>query len=247
MTSRGGFLAVLGFVAATAAGTAAVAMGGPPISRVQTIALDPIHHGTIYAGVNSGSTTGGVYKSTDGGTSWTLLNADTNFTTDVRAVVVDPVTPTTVYAGTTYGVLKSTDGGATWNPMNAGLGDSPSVESLAIDPISPMTLYTSIIGGIFKSTDGGANWAANKGLSSTDVLGITVQPGNPATLYALVNGVGVFKSTNSGESWVAKNTGLASLFVYSLAINPLNPATLYAGTFDSGIFKSSDGGMSWTN
>ena len=92
MTSRGGLLVVLGFVAATAAGNAAAATGGPPISDVQTIALDPIHHGTIYAGVYSGSTTGGVYKSTDGGTSWTLLNADTNVTTDVRAVVVDPVT-----------------------------------------------------------------------------------------------------------------------------------------------------------
>jgi uncharacterized protein (TIGR03437 family) len=247
MTSRGGFLAVSAFVAATAAGIAA-ATGGPPISDVQAIALDPIHHGTIYAGVYSGSTVGGVYKSTDSGASWTLLNADTNIITDVRAVVVDPVTPATVYAGTTYaGVLKSTDGGATWNPMNTGLGALPSVESLAIDPITPMTLYTCVIGGIFKSTDGGASWsAANNGLSSTDVLGITVQPGNPATLYARANGRGIFKSTNSAGSWVAMNTGLASLYVYSLAIDPVNPSTLYAGTYDSGIFKSSDGGAAWT-
>ena len=248
MTSRGRFLAVLGLAAATVVGTAAAATGGPPISDVQTIALDPIHHGTIYAGVYSGSTAGGVYKSTDGGTSWTLLNADTNVITDVRAVVVDPSTPATVYAGSTYaGVLKSTDGGATWNPMNTGLGALPSVESLAIDPITPATLYTCIIGGIFKSTDGGANWlAANNGLSSTDVLGIAVQPGNPATLYARVNGGGVFKSTNSAGNWVAMNTGLASLYVYSLAIDPANPATLYAGTYDSGIFKSGDGGETWT-
>ena len=247
MTSRGGLLVVLGFVAATAAGTAAVATGGPPISDVQAIALDPIHHGTIYAGVYSGSTTGGVYKSTDSGTSWTLLNADTNVITDVRAVVVDPVTPATVYAGTTYaGVLKSTDGGATWNPMNTGLGSLPSVESMAIDPVTPMTLYISVIVGIFKSTDGGASWsAANNGLSSTDVLGITVQQGNPATLYALVNGGGVFKSTNSAGSWVAMNTGLASLYVYSLAIDPVNPSILYAGTYDGGIFKSTDGGANW--
>ena len=248
MTSHGRLLAVFGFVAATAAGTAATATGGPPVSDVQAIALDPIHKGTIYAGVYSGSTTGGVYKSTDSGTSWILLNADTNITTDVRAVVVDPVTSTTVYAGTTYaGVLKSTDGGDTWNPMNTGLGALPSVESLVIDPMNSMTLYTSIIGGIFKSTDGGASWAAaNNGLSSTDVLGIAVQPGNPATLYARVNGGGVFKSTNSAGSWAAMNTGLASLYVYSLAINPLDPSTLYAGTYDMGIFKSSDGGATWS-
>ena len=248
MTSRWGFLAVLGLAAATVAGAAAAATGGPPISDVQAIALDPVHHGTIYAGVYSGSTPGGVYKSTDGGASWTLLNADTNVVTDVRALVVDPLTPTTVYAGTTYaGVLKSTDGGATWNPMNTGLGALPSVESLAIDPVTPATLYTSVIGGIFKSTDGGANWsAANNGLSSTDVLGITLQPGNPATLYARVNGGGVFKSTNSAGSWVAMNTGLASLYVYSLVIDPVTPATLYAGTYDSGVFKSSDAGATWT-
>src|SRR5580704_8954902 len=57
MTSPGGFLAVL--LAATAAGTAMAEMGGPPISVVQSIALDPIHHGTIYAGVYSGMTNGG--------------------------------------------------------------------------------------------------------------------------------------------------------------------------------------------
>jgi uncharacterized protein (TIGR03437 family) len=230
------------------AGTAAAATGGPPISDVQAIALDPVHHGTIYAGVYSGSTPGGVFKSTDGGTSWTLLNADTSVIADVRAVVVDPSTPTTVYAGTTYGgVLKSTDGGATWNPMNSGLGALPSVEFLAIDPVTPTTLYACIIGGIFKSMDGGASWsAANNGLSSTDVLGVAVQPGNPATLYARVNGRGVFKSTNSAGNWVATNSGLGSMFVYSLAIDPVNPATLYAGTYDSGIFKSGDGGGTWT-
>ena len=240
VASSGFLLTVFGFVAAAAA--------GPPISGVQAVALDPVHSGTIYAGVYSGQTTGGVYKSADGGTSWTLLPADTNVITDVRAVVVDPVTPATVYAGTTYaGVLKSTDGGATWNPMNAGLGGLPSVESLAINPVNPLTLYTSIIGGIFKSTDGGANWAAaNSGLSSTDVLGITVQPGNPATLYASVNGGGVFKSTNAAGSWAAVNNGLASPYVYSLAISPVDPSTLYAGTYDMGIFRSSDGGATWT-
>ncbi len=176
------------------------------------------------------------------------MNADTNATTDVRVVIVDPVTPATVYAGTTYaGILKSTDAGATWNAMNTGLGALPSVQALAIDSVTPLTLYTSIIGGIFKSTDGGANWTvANNGLSSPDVLGITIQPGNSATLYARVNGGGVFKSTDSAGSWVGMNKGLGSLFVYSLAISPVNPSTLYAGTYDSGIFKSYDGGATWT-
>lgn len=248
MTSRAGFLAVWGLGAAISGGTAAAATGGPPIADVQAIALDPAHPGTVYAALYGGSATGGIYKSQDSGVSWTLLNASTTFTVDVGALVVDPLTPTTIYAGTTtLGLVKSIDGGATWNPMNNGLGATPSVQSLAIDPITPATLYACATGGVFKSTDGGATWsAANSGIPSTNVLGVVVQPGNSAILYARLNGGGVFKSINAAQSWVAINTGLSSPFVYSLAINPMNPLALYAATSDSGIFKSNDGGATWT-
>ncbi len=189
-------MALLAHLAAAIAGHAASSdLGGLPIATVQTIALDPVNHGAIDAGVYSGPVGGGVFKSTDSGASWTLLNADSNFSTGVSAVVVDPMTPSTIYAGADYvGILKSTDGGATWNPASTGLGSLPSVESLAIDPGTPTTLYTTVVGGVYKTTNGGASWSAanaagnwvamNTGPTSLFVYALVVNPADPATLYA---------------------------------------------------------------
>src|ERR1700682_1616280 len=73
---------------------------------------------------------------------------------------------------------------------------------------------------------------------------LTIDPVNPATLYAAGGADGVFKSTDSGATWSAANTGLPSLRAHSSAIHRASPATLYAGTGD-GIFKSADSGTTW--
>src|SRR5882724_10756771 len=80
----------------------------------------------------------------------------------VTALAIDPLTPTTLYAGTAGGVFKSMDGGASWSAI--GL---INVSALAIDPLTPTTVYAGIgtfdmgaLGGVFKSTDGGASWNA---------------------------------------------------------------------------------------
>ncbi len=109
----------------------------------------------------------------------------------VRALVIDPVTPTTVYAGTCGGgVFKSTDGGSTWAAINTGL-TNPYVSAIAIDPITPNTLYAGTGGKAFKSTDGGTNWV-HTGLPSTAVRTIAIDPVTPNTLYAGTWGGGVF-------------------------------------------------------
>ncbi len=69
----------------------------------------------------------------------------------------------------------------------------------------------------------------------------------PATVYAGTEGGGVFKRPmTSGWAWTAINAGLIASFVYALAIDPTTPATLYAGTYGGGVFKSRNGGKSWT-
>src|SRR5688572_1798880 len=67
---------------------------------------------------------------------------------NIFALAIDPVTPTTLYAGTLDpagtgrgGVYKSTNGGASWTAINTGLGRFPAVHALAIDPVTPTTLY----------------------------------------------------------------------------------------------------------
>jgi photosystem II stability/assembly factor-like uncharacterized protein len=116
-----------------------------------------------------------VFKSTDGGTTWSAVNSGlTN--TAVFALAIDPTTPNTLYAGTGGGgVFKSTNGGATW--VATGTGPT-NVRALAINPTTPTTLYAGTNGGgVFKSTDGGTTWSAvNTGLTNLYVRALVINP-----------------------------------------------------------------------
>ena len=77
---------------------------------------------------------------------------------NVTSLAIDPVTPTTLYAGTGSGVFKSTNGGASWVAASSGM-ISTSVSKLAIDPMTPTTLYAGANGNfVYKSTNGGVSW-----------------------------------------------------------------------------------------
>ena len=139
----------------------------------------------------------------------------------INALAIDPVTPSTLYAGTEGGVFKTTDGGANWSAVSTGLTHT-NVLALALDPATPTTLYAGTYGGVFKSTDGGANWSAvNTGLTDNTVNILAIDPTTPTTLYA-GTGDGIFKSTNGGGDWSAVNTGLAETDVEALAIDPVD-------------------------
>ncbi len=86
-----------------------------------------------------------MFKSTNGGGNWSAVNTGLA-ATDVRALAIDPATPTTLYAGTQGGgVFKSTNGGGNWSAVNTGL-TATFVYALAIDPVTPATLYAGTIG-----------------------------------------------------------------------------------------------------
>lgn len=161
-------------------------------------------------------------------------------------LAIDPVTPSTLYAGSGGGgVSRSIDGGATWTVANAGLVDS-WVWSLAIHPLTPGVLYAGTdSGGVFRSSNGGGTWiAVNTGLTNLHVRSLAVNPLVPSTLYAGTTG-GVFRSTDSGANWSAVGAGLVNSQVRALVINPRAPGILYAGT-TGGVFRSVNGGDTWT-
>src|SRR5262249_17795897 len=84
--------------------------------------------------------------------------------------------------------------------------------------------------GLFKSTDSGARWASmTRGLRSTFVLSLVVDPARPSTIFA-GTAAGLYKSEDGGESWSMSSNGLTNLFVTSLALRPITPGALYAGT-----------------
>ena len=96
-------------------------------------------------------------------------------------LAIDPVTPTTLYAGTYgNGVFKSTNGGGNWSLVDTGLTNT-DVIALAIDPVTPTTLYAATYGnGVFKSTNGGGNWSAvNTGHINLDVSSMAMYQAAP--------------------------------------------------------------------
>lgn len=173
----------------------------------------------------------GISKSTDGGTSWNP--ADSGLYPLVNALAIDPLKPSTLYAGTAAGIFKSTDGGTTWSLVSSGLlplslpgpPRQLSGRSLAIDPQDPSTLYAVVdgiayssgpgltveaAGGFVKSTDGGGSWnLLDIGLPQTHTMGavLAIDPQNPSTLWVGTN-YGMFKSKDGGVSWNPVNSGL---------------------------------------
>ncbi|MGH9802500.1 MAG: WD40/YVTN/BNR-like repeat-containing protein, partial [Blastocatellia bacterium] len=202
--------------------------------------------------------------------SWTSLGPG-NVGGRTRAIVINPTTPTTMYAaGVAGGVWKTTNGGGIWLPT-ADLMANLAVNSLAIDPTNPNTLYAgtgegffngdAVRGaGIFKTIDGGANWAQLANTTSTDfyyVNDIVVSPNNANRIYAATR-TGVWRSIDGGTNWtkVLNATSVGSTTVaitggcLDLAIRT-DRATDYifasCGNFEQArIFRNTDAGAAGT-
>jgi cysteine-rich repeat protein len=210
---------------------------GLPGREVFALAIDPLTPTTLYAAGperNEGGESAVVFKTTDAGATWRAVHTHTGlYGRPPLPLVIDPMTPTTLYAGAGDSVYKSTDGGDTWGAT--GLTNT-SLSALAIDPTTPTTLYAGTsISGVFKTTDGGGTWPAT-GLTNTGVWALAIDPTTPTTLYAGIPNQGVFKSTDGGGTWSALNIGLTNPNVFALAIDPMTPTTLYAGTYGGGVF-----------
>lgn len=231
-----------------------VANSGLTTAETRSIAVDPSNPFIVYAGTNGG----GLFRSVDGGQAWSPVNSALT-AEQILALAIDPSSFPAVFAGTAgNGAFKSTDGGNSWTPSSSGLPDpGTSVQAIAISSSNPTTLYVGTLldsfrnpavtraGGVFKSTDGGGTWTAiNSGLVDGVVYTVTIDPLNPATLYAGTTH-GLYKTTDGGGNWMA--TGLTDTFVQNLTIDPSSPSTLYVGTLVTGVFKTTDGGVTWAS
>ena len=235
----------LSFVVWTFPHTATAALNqwtarGPKGGEIDSLAIDPSHPATLYAG----AFWGGVFKSTDSGVHWSQMTNGMDPLAIVRALAVDPTNSENVYAGTSSGLYTSNDGGATWS-----LGLYRDVQAVAVDPATPTTVYAGTCSdpdGLYKSTDGGVNWSAsNSGLPTHCVDSLAVDPVSTGTIYAGTTGQlsnGVFKSTNGAASW--SPSGLAQYTVFDLIVDPSNHSTIYA--IGNGADKSTDGGQTWS-
>jgi len=185
---------------------------------------------------------GGIYKSVDGGMSWSLaLKVDDAYSHGYDFVVAAGAV---VYAGISRDLYKSDDYGETWRKVYEMIDFA-----CAIDPTSTDIVYVGAENGVAKTTDGGQTWTRhrfpeNGGLT---VYTIAINPITPTIVYAggstHNNGTKAYKSTDGGVSWEALEI-LGGFFCKRIVIDPERPSTIYYGCWD-GIYKSTDGGASW--
>lgn len=234
------------------------------------LAIDPVNPEVVYAGagefmylVNSVLYDGrGLYKSTNGGASWTL-NSSFGSQTHFSALRVSPNDHNIVYAtlgnGYSYapnpgneGIWRSTDAGTTWTRV-VSLDNASDVVPHP-DALS-QRVYAAGTGGVRVSTDNGATWSSiNSGLPATSTIGrvaLGISADVPSTLYAWIylsntGACTLYKSTNDGASWSARFStagGGQGWYDLLLGVNPANADEVYVG--DSELYRSTNGGTNF--
>ena len=210
------------------------------------LAVDPSHSQTLYLGLSNG-----IYKSTDGGATWSPAGAGASGY--VVMIAINPASTTTLYAASGAGLYKSTDGAATWNHtgLMAGPNDTSFVHDVVIDPLTPTTIYAGTPNGVMKSLDGGVTWTAmtNGFTQSTDIDALVIDPVNPQTLYtATTINFAPYRTTDGGAHWTQgqwPSRGGLLPYVLWLLVDPLVHSTIWAVT-DEGLLVSRDAGATWT-
>lgn len=234
------------------------------MGRINAIAFHPTDANTIYIGAPSG----GFWKTTNGGSSWTNLSSDLP-KLGVSSILIDPVDPDIIYIGTGdrdggdapgIGVFKSIDGGLTWDQMNNTMGDV-TVGAMLMHPSDEETIIAATSGGIYKTTDGGQTWAAK--LSPGNFKDLQFKPGDPTVVYAAYYATSIgarfYRSSNTGDSWTHITSGIpdggsadaGARFVIGVSAD--EPTYVYLvqikasdKTFRN-LLRSTDSGLSFTS
>lgn len=218
------------------------------VGDVSFLAVGANAPNTIYA-----ASTDGIYRSTDGGATWTKTpSTGLSSPTFVNALAVDPSNSSGAYVGLFSNLYKTTDGGNNWNQVTLPV-TFPSVNSIVFDPATASTMYVGSGSGVFKSTDSGSTWITQNNFNiagTPNVRVLAIDPSTPLTIYAGTFNNGLFKSTNGGGVWTAMNSGMGGpspTTINAIVIDPANTSTIYTGHGSSGgINKSTNGATSWT-
>lgn len=251
------------------------------VASIGAIAIAPSDDNVIYVGTGEEAPRGdisfgdGVYKSTDGGKSWT--NVGLKDTRQIARIIVDPRNPDVVYvaaeghiygANSERGVFRSTDGGKTWQKILYKDEQTGAID-LAMDPGNPRILYTALWqvrrepwhlsdggpgSGLYKSVDGGSTWQQLSGHGlPTGVLGrigVAVAGGsNGQRVYALIEAKdgGLFRSEDGGTTWhlVNDNQILTTRAWYFTNVFADPHSPNTVYVANNGFYRSIDGGQSF--
>ena len=245
---------------------------------IACVELAPSNPNTLWVGTGENNNQrsvaygDGVYKSLDGGKSFTNMGLKNS--EHIGNIIIHPTNENVLWvaaygplwkSGGERGVYKSVDGGKTWE-RTLNISDNTGVSEIAIDPTNPDILYAAAhqrrrhewtyIGGgpesaLYKSTDGGATWREIKsGLPSGDMgrIGLSVSASDANYVYAIVEGrygkSGVYRSVNKGESWSKQSDFSTSGNYYQeIFCDPLDKNKVFA--MDTYMHHSEDGGKTF--
>jgi len=221
------------------------------VGRVSCIAFHPTNDQIMLVGTPAG----GLWKSTNGGATWST-NTDNLPTLGISAFAFDPLNPNVVYAGTGdrdagdspgMGVLRSDDAGDTWNFVNTGISTRTVGGIIACDDqASSVVIATDL--GIRRSIDGGATWTQVSN-NTFEYKDLAQHPTAHNILYA--TGAGRFyRSEDFGLTWAQSNAGMSNGTRMCVAVNASEPDAVYilrTNTYSyTGTFKSEDAGLTFT-
>ncbi|MCU0961191.1 MAG: hypothetical protein MUF48_13910 [Pirellulaceae bacterium] len=243
------------------------------------VTVDPQNRHVVWVGTgenNSQRSVGygdGVYKSLDGGKSFTRVGLENS--EHIGKILIDPRDSQVVYVaaqgplwapGGDRGLYKTTDGGQTWT-LVLNISENTGVSDVVFDPRNPDVLlavayqrrrhvWTLINGGpesaLYKSTDGGQNWRKiTRGLPGVDLgrIGVAVSPIQPDVVYALVEAAegqsGFFKSTDGGETWAKQGSYESTSPQYYQEIVACPHVFDRVYSLDTYMMVSQDGGKSF--
>ena len=249
------------------------------VHSIGAIAVAPSNPEVVYVGTgegnprNSVSPGGGVYKTTDGGKTWSFLGLEE--TRHIPRIVVDAANPDIAYVAALghvfgpnadRGVFKTTDGGATWHKI-LFTDDKHGAADLDMYAKNPNLLFAGLWrfdrkpwthvsgdkeGGLWRSVDGGKRWARlTKGLPALmGRLSVRVAPSDPKVVYVIAetNEGTLFRSDDGGDTFkkMSDKQDLIArgLYYTQVRVHPTNPDIVFA--VGSTMWKSIDGGKAWT-
>ena len=230
--------------------------------RIRSIVVHPTDPNTVYLG----SVSGGVWKTTNGGSSWFPLK-DNMENLAVCSMVMDPTNSNILYAGTGEGffnvnairgagIFKTTDAGTTWNRLTSTNNSNfYYVNKLVIDQ-STNAIYAATRKGLFRSTDGGSIFSGllvGNGGADVHCMDIEIAYTSPTTIYAtfgLFNDAQIWRSIDGGSSFTPNlgQSGQGRIEVAVSASNPLIAIASFCDLNTNGVTlmaRTDDGGDNW--
>jgi len=218
---------------------------GQSTGTLHALEIDPRSKDTWYVGMEGDHPwTSGVYKTMDGGDTWTLLPGIKGKA--VWSLALWPSNPDVVAAGTADGVYRSTDAGQTWTPISAPDNQEfRPVVSLAFDPAKQDVLYAGTTHLPWRTTDGGSSWQSiHTGMiDDSDVFSIQVDPRDSEQVYASACS-GLYHSSDNASHWNKLPTPKGAFRTYFVSLDPRHPHVVFAGTTE-GLLRSEDDGRAW--